>query len=76
MAKSRGKPKADDKALLAELDKRLASLKEGRGDWNEFWLWWDENFAIKGKGILDSFLRQRELARGWDSKPKPKRKRS
>jgi hypothetical protein len=70
MAKSRGKPQPDDKALLAELDRRLASLQEGKGDWSEFWRWWDATFGIKGKGILQDFLRQRELARGWNAERK------
>ncbi|MCS7193286.1 MAG: hypothetical protein NZ937_09950, partial [Armatimonadetes bacterium] len=61
---------------VAELDRKLMELQEGRGDWNEFWQWWDEHFAIKGKGILNDLLKRRELARGWNSRQKRPRKKS
>ncbi len=62
--------------LMAELDRLLEALRRGEISEMEVVHWWWQHFGIKGKGILASFLKQRELARGWNTKPKRKRKRS
>jgi len=74
MPKRKSSTTAD--ALILELDRKLTELREGKGDWDEFWQWWDENFAIKGRGFLRNLLKQRELARGWDTKSKRQPKKS
>ncbi|MFA0739240.1 MAG: hypothetical protein LKKZDAJK_002361 [Candidatus Fervidibacter sp.] len=75
MAKSRGKPKADDQKLLTELDdaknevaRMFDALRAGAISEDEFKQWWQTRVAFKGRGFLRSMLRQRELARGWDSR--------
>jgi hypothetical protein len=75
MAKSKWEPQPDDKELLAELDdakKEVArmfdALRAGAISEDEFKQWWKTRVAFKGKGILQSMLKRRELARGWDSK--------
>ncbi|MFA0746702.1 hypothetical protein [Fervidibacter sp.] len=75
MAKLKGKPQPDDKALLAELDdaknevaRMFDALRAGAISGDEFKQWWKTRVAFKGKGILQSMLKRRELARGWNSK--------
>ena len=75
MAKSKGKPKPDDKALLAELDnaksevaQMFEALRTGAISEDEFKQWWQARVAFKGKGVLRSMLKRREFARGWNAK--------
>jgi len=75
MAKSKGKPKADDQKLLAEMEdaksevaQMFEALRTGAISEDEFKQWWQTRVAFKGEGVLRSMLKRRELARGWDTK--------
>jgi len=75
MAKSRGKTKADERKLLAELEdvksevtQMFEALRTGAISEDEFKQWWQARVAFKGRGFLRSMLERRELARGWDTK--------
>ncbi|MCS7192573.1 MAG: hypothetical protein NZ937_06295 [Armatimonadetes bacterium] len=66
----------DEKAVMEEYRKVVERLRKGEISREEFGEWFRSHFGIKGKGILRNFLKQRELARGWDKNPKRKRKKS
>ncbi|MEJ7612176.1 MAG: hypothetical protein SQA66_00895 [Candidatus Fervidibacter sacchari] len=75
MAKSKGKPQPNDKALLAKLEdaknevaQMFEAFRKGTISEDEFKQWWQTRVAFKGRGFLRNMLKQRELARGWDTK--------
>ncbi|MCS7264997.1 MAG: hypothetical protein NZ805_09220 [Armatimonadetes bacterium] len=77
MAKRKSQAKLLTKdEFLAELDRRVEALRRGELTEMEFAEWWSSSLGIKGKGILESFLKQRELARGWWRNSKRKKKSS
>lgn len=60
--------------FLAEFDRMVEVLRKGEITEMEFAEWWWSRLGIKGKGILASFLKQRELARGWWRNSRRKKK--
>lgn len=74
MAKRKTEPRPmDADELVTEFDRIMEKWHKGEVSDEELWEWWRSHLGIKGSGILASFLKQRELARGWDKKPKQKR---
>jgi len=62
--------------VVREFREMVRKLREGDVPRDEFIAWFRARFGVRGKGILRSFLRQRELARGWDSKTARKKSSS
>jgi len=67
---------AEAKEVAKEFREMVRRLRKGDVSREEFVAWFRSQFGVKGKGILRSFLRQRELARGWDSKTVQKKSSS
>ncbi|MCS7265003.1 MAG: hypothetical protein NZ805_09250 [Armatimonadetes bacterium] len=57
-----------DDELVKEFERIFERWQKGEINDEEFWKWWRSHIGIKGKGILASFFKQRELLRGWDKK--------
>ncbi len=58
---------------MEEYRRLVESLHKGEIGREEFAKWFRTHFGIRGKGILRSFLKQRELARGWSNKRKSRK---
>lgn len=77
MAKRKsGETFVDERTVAREFRQKIRELKEGKISRDEFVDWFRTHFGVKGKGILRGFLRQRELARGWDTKATTKKSSS
>ncbi|MCX7968170.1 MAG: hypothetical protein N3B10_06730 [Armatimonadetes bacterium] len=53
-----------------EVARMFGAQSSGQISEEEFKQWWETRVAFRGRFILKKLLKQREMARGWDTKTK------